>query len=68
MKVLTTPMLIVSSANTAIDLMDKRSTIYSDKPAMVMDDLCVHFQGLHSRAYTDLMGILTGQGGSSTSD
>jgi hypothetical protein len=40
-KVLTTPILIVSSADIAFDLMDKRSAIYSDRPTSVMDELCV---------------------------
>ncbi|KAI0698594.1 cytochrome P450 [Cytidiella melzeri] len=39
LQVLGTPMLIISSAVVALDLMEKRSSLYSDKPASVMDEL-----------------------------
>ena len=34
------PTLLLTSAQAVSDLMDKRSTIYSDKPATIMDELC----------------------------
>jgi hypothetical protein len=38
-KVMGAPMILISSAEVALDLMEKRSAIYSDKPAMTIDDL-----------------------------
>lgn len=32
-------MIIVSSAEVALDLMDKRSRIYSDKPMSTIDEM-----------------------------
>ena len=46
------PILIVSSAEAAFDLMEKRSALYSDRPRSVMLELyecprrCAHFLGL----------------------
>ena len=34
-------MIVVDSAKAAVDLMDKRARIYSDKPIAVMDELYV---------------------------
>ena len=39
LQLLNTRMLVVSSAQAALDLMEKRSSIYSDKPAMPIDEL-----------------------------
>ncbi|KAI0770765.1 cytochrome P450 [Irpex lacteus] len=39
LRALTTPMLIVSSVDVAFDLMDKRSAIYSDRNASVLDKM-----------------------------
>ncbi len=39
LRAVTTPMLIVSSVDVALDLMDKRSAIYSDKNASVLDKM-----------------------------
>ncbi|KAI0092441.1 cytochrome P450 [Irpex rosettiformis] len=39
LRLLNTQMLIVSTANVAVDLMEKRSAIYSDKPVFPMDEL-----------------------------
>ncbi|KAI0085085.1 cytochrome P450 [Irpex rosettiformis] len=39
LRALTTPIVIVSSADIAFDLMDKRSAIYSSKPASVVDEM-----------------------------
>lgn len=33
------PILIVNSANVALDLMDKRSTVYSDRPHLASHHL-----------------------------
>jgi hypothetical protein len=33
------PLLFISSAEVALDLLEKRSAIYSDKPAAVIDYL-----------------------------
>jgi hypothetical protein len=41
-------MLLVSSAEVAFDLMEKRSAIYSSKPYMVIDELWVAFIALVS--------------------
>jgi hypothetical protein len=38
-RVMGTPMLLISSAEAALDLMEKRSAIYSDKPTMTIDTL-----------------------------
>ncbi len=38
-KVLGTPMLMVSSADIALELMDRRSSIYSDRPITVIDEM-----------------------------
>jgi hypothetical protein len=38
-RVMGKPMLLISSADIALDLMEKRSGIYSDKPAMIIDEL-----------------------------
>jgi hypothetical protein len=38
-KAIDTPMLLISSTDIALDLMEKRSAIYSDRPACVMDEL-----------------------------
>lgn len=40
-KVLNTPMLLVSSADIILELTERRSSIYSDKPSMVIDELWV---------------------------
>ncbi|KAI0085090.1 cytochrome P450 [Irpex rosettiformis] len=39
LRVLGTPMLIVSSADIALELMDKRSVIYSSRPTFIMDEM-----------------------------
>lgn len=38
---LRTPMIVLSSAQVAIDLMEKRSSLYSDKPVSIVDELSV---------------------------
>ena len=38
-RVLVTPMLLVSSADIILDLNEKRSSIYSDRPLWVIDEL-----------------------------
>ncbi|KAI0092431.1 CyP450 monooxygenase [Irpex rosettiformis] len=38
-QVMSTPMLLISSANIAFDLLDKRSAIYSDRSVSVMNEL-----------------------------
>ncbi|KAI0085091.1 cytochrome P450 [Irpex rosettiformis] len=37
LRVVSTPLLIVSSADVALELMDKRSAIYSSRPTSIMD-------------------------------
>ncbi|KAI0085092.1 cytochrome P450 [Irpex rosettiformis] len=39
LRALTTPMVIVSSAEIAFDLIDKRSAIYSSRPTSVVDEM-----------------------------
>ncbi|KAI0698607.1 CyP450 monooxygenase [Cytidiella melzeri] len=39
LRVLSTPILIISSADIALDLMEKRASIYSDKPTLTVDIL-----------------------------
>lgn len=40
-EVLGTPILIISSADIAFELLDKRSSIYSDRPPTVIDEMQV---------------------------
>lgn len=39
LKMIQTPFIIISSAQIVVDLLDKRSAIYSDRPTSVMDEL-----------------------------
>jgi hypothetical protein len=38
-RVVGSPMILVSSADVALDLMERRSAIYSDKPSFEMDHM-----------------------------
>ena len=38
-----TKFIVINDANVAFELLDKRSTLYSDRPRSVMIDLYVHF-------------------------
>ena len=37
-----TKFIVINDANVAFELLDKRSTLYSDRPRSVMIDLYVH--------------------------
>lgn len=57
----TQPTLVLNSFKAATDLMEKRSSIYSDKPAAVMDELYVQlvrfgFLGVAQRRLSELDG------------
>lgn len=39
LKLLQTPLIIISSAQVVSDLLEKRSALYSDRPSSVMDEL-----------------------------
>lgn len=53
MTVLGQPIYVISSFNTATELMDKRALIYSDRPIMIMaQELSVFIQPLTSQFLT----------------
>ena len=49
LKVLGQRMIVLNTVKAARDLLDKRSSVYSDRPPFVMGDLCV------SRSYYSCM-------------
>ncbi|KAF5309878.1 hypothetical protein D9619_010562 [Psilocybe cf. subviscida] len=51
--VLGKPIIVVNSAKIAQDLMDKRSSIYSDRPISVMAELCGYYNTFGMAPYGD---------------
>ncbi|KAF5309876.1 hypothetical protein D9619_010560 [Psilocybe cf. subviscida] len=53
LNVLGKPIIVVNSAKIAQDLMDKRSSIYSDRPISVMAELCGYYNTFGMAPYGD---------------
>ncbi|KAF5309909.1 hypothetical protein D9619_010547 [Psilocybe cf. subviscida] len=53
LNVLGKPIIVVNSAKIAQDLMDKRSSIYSDRPILVMAELCGFYKSFVMAPYGD---------------
>ncbi|KAF5309392.1 hypothetical protein D9619_012297 [Psilocybe cf. subviscida] len=53
LNVLGKPIIVVNSAKIAQDLMDKRSSIYSDRPILVMAELCGYYDSFVMLPYGD---------------
>ena len=50
------PTIVLNSAKTVIDLLDRRGTIYSDRPLLHMADLCVSLQCITYCQSSSLVG------------
>ncbi|KAJ7127627.1 hypothetical protein C8R44DRAFT_616361, partial [Mycena epipterygia] len=47
LEVLEKPMVILDSERAAVDLLNKRSAIYSDRPRFVLYEMCVMAESRH---------------------